>query len=131
MLAAGWPWASGGIVSTAGDLNRFIRGYVGKKIFGADVQAEQFELIAGGRSVPPGPGRNSAGLGIFRYQTRCGTVYGHTGNIFGYAQLIAASADGTRSLTVSVNAQLSEDVQPATFKVLRRAEVLAVCAALA
>jgi D-alanyl-D-alanine carboxypeptidase len=34
----------------------------------------------------PGPGTNSAGLAIFRYQTRCGTVYGHTGNFPGYVQ---------------------------------------------
>jgi D-alanyl-D-alanine carboxypeptidase len=30
-FAAGWAWASGGIVSTAADLNAFIRGYVGGK----------------------------------------------------------------------------------------------------
>ena len=28
----------------------------------------------------PGPGRNAAGLALFRYRTRCGKVYGHTGN---------------------------------------------------
>jgi D-alanyl-D-alanine carboxypeptidase len=31
-LAAGWAWASGGIVSTPADLNAFIRGYVGGKL---------------------------------------------------------------------------------------------------
>jgi CubicO group peptidase (beta-lactamase class C family)/DNA-binding CsgD family transcriptional regulator len=32
-LAAGWSWASGGIVSRPADLNDFIRGYVGGKLF--------------------------------------------------------------------------------------------------
>jgi D-alanyl-D-alanine carboxypeptidase len=81
---------------------------------------------------PPGPGKNSAGLGIFRYQTRCGTVWGHTGNFFGYTQFMAASANGRRSVTVSVNEQLTPtEGAPGVFEALRRAEERAVCAALA
>jgi hypothetical protein len=30
-----------------------------------------------GSSGQSGPGQNFAGLAIFRYSTRCGTVYGH------------------------------------------------------
>src|SRR5215211_4426608 len=75
-LAAGWAWASGGIVSTPADLNAFIRGYVGGKLFDERTQAKQRRVIEGGSSEPPGPGMNSAGLAIFRYETRCGTVWG-------------------------------------------------------
>src|SRR5215208_7279778 len=32
-FAAGWAWASGGMVSTPADLNDFIRGYVGGELF--------------------------------------------------------------------------------------------------
>jgi D-alanyl-D-alanine carboxypeptidase len=32
VMAAGWAWASGGIVSTPTEVNRFIRGYVGGKL---------------------------------------------------------------------------------------------------
>ena len=90
-------------------------------------------MFEGGGSDPPGPGKNSAGLGVFRYETRCGTVWGHTGNTLGYTQFMAASSDGSRSATVSVNSQLTPpDVgDPEAFKALRRAEELAVCAALA
>jgi D-alanyl-D-alanine carboxypeptidase len=131
-FAAGWAWASGGIVSTPADLNTFIRGYVGGKLFDLQTRREQRQVIEGGSSDPPGPGKNSAGLGIFRYETRCGTVWGHTGNIGGYTQFMAASPDGKRSATVSINTQLSP---PSTgdqdaFKALRRAEGRAVCAAL-
>ena len=131
-LAAGWAWASGGIVSTPADLNAFIRGYVGGKLFDERTQAKQRRVIEGGSSEPPGPGMNSAGLAIFRYETRCGTVWGHTGNFPGYTQFAAASADGRRSVTVSVNAQHTPTAgRPAVFRALRRAEGLAVCAALA
>ena len=134
-FAAGWAWASGGIVSTPADLNRFIRGYVGNALFGDAVAEEQRRFIQGGTSDPIGPGHNAAGLALFRYRTRCGTVYGHTGNIFGYTQFAAASEDGTRSATVSINAQRTQETdgrgKQKAYRVLREAEVLAVCAALA
>jgi D-alanyl-D-alanine carboxypeptidase len=132
VVAAGWAWASGGIVSTPADLNDFIRGYVGGKLFDERTQAKQRRVVEGGSSEPPGPGKNSAGLGIFRYETRCGTVWGHTGNTLGYTQFMAASPNGSRSVTVSINSQLAPPVgDPDAFKALRRAEGLAVCAALA
>jgi D-alanyl-D-alanine carboxypeptidase len=132
LVAAGWSWASGGIVSTPADLNDFIRGYVGGKLFDERTRAKQRRVIEGGSSEPPGPGKNSAGLGIFRYETRCGTVWGHTGNTAGYTQFMAASPNGRRSVTVSINSQLAPPVgDPDAFKALRRAEGLAVCAALA
>src|SRR5215213_615116 len=132
VVAAGWSWASGGIVSTPADLNDFIRGYVGGKLFDERTQAKQRRVIEGGSSEPPGPGKNSAGLAIFRYETRCGTVWGHTGNTFGYTQFAAASGDGRRSVTVSINAlHTLVSGSQVVFEALRRAEELAVCAALA
>jgi D-alanyl-D-alanine carboxypeptidase len=132
VVAAGWAWASGSIVSTPADLNDFIRGYVGGKLFDERTRAKQRRVVEGGSSEPPGPGKNSAGLGIFRYETRCGTVWGHTGNTPGYTQFMAASPNGSRSVTVSVNTQLTPtDGEPGVFEALRRAEGLAVCAALA
>jgi D-alanyl-D-alanine carboxypeptidase len=132
VVAAGWAWASGGIVSTPADLNDFIRGYVGGELFDKRTRAKQRRVVEGGSSEPPGPGKNSAGLGIFRYETRCGTVWGHTGNTPGYTQFMAASPNGSRSVTVSVNTQLTPtDGEPGVFEALRRAEGLAVCAALA
>jgi D-alanyl-D-alanine carboxypeptidase len=131
-IAAGWAWASGGIVSTPSDLNTFIRGYVGGELFDRQVQAQQRRVFEGGGSEPPGPGENSAGLGVFRYETKCGTVWGHTGNTPGYTQFMAASPNGRRSATVSVNSQLTpKDGARGAFKALRRAEDCAVCAALA
>jgi D-alanyl-D-alanine carboxypeptidase len=132
VLASGWVWASGGMVSTPSEFNEFVRGYVGSDLFDLQTRASQRQVFEGGSSDPPGPGKNSAGLGIFRYETRCGTVWGHTGNYPGYTQFMAASPNGKRSVTVSVNEQLSP-VQgaPGVFDALRHAEGKAVCAALA
>jgi len=132
LIAAGWAWASGGVVSTPADLNTFIRGYVGGALFDAQTRAEQREVFEGGGSEPPGPGNNSAGLAVFRYETGCGTVWGHTGNTPGYTQFMASSPNGKRSATVSINAQITPSVgDPEAFGALRRAEGRAVCAALA
>jgi len=73
-------------------------------------------------------------LGVFRYQTGCGTVFGHTGNTFGYTQLMPASRDGSRSATVSINLQRTQKSTgdgAEVFRSLHGAETLAVCAALA
>ena len=126
LFAAGWTWASGGVVSTPADANRFVRRYVKQS-----ARSEQFRFVTGGSSEPPGPGTNSAGLALFRYQTRCGTVYGHTGNTAGYTQFIAANRDGSRSATVSVNAQITPTSDAPRFRQLRRIFELSVCAALA
>src|SRR5262249_7569369 len=83
LFAAGWAWAAGGIVSTPDDANTFIRAYVHGANTSPLNRVAQFEFRPGS-SEPPGPGLNSAGLALFRYQTRCGTVYGHTGNTPGY-----------------------------------------------
>ncbi len=129
VLAAGWAWASGGIVSTGPDLGRFVRGYLDDVLFDRNVQREQLDVIPRSKSDPPGPGQNAAGLGVFRYRTRCGTVYGHTGNYLGYTDFVAASRGGQRSVAVSVTTQLRPDL-PGPFPLLRKAETVAVCAAL-
>jgi D-alanyl-D-alanine carboxypeptidase len=84
-----------------------------------------------GSSSPPGPGRNAAGLGLFRYRTRCGTVYGHTGSFPGYRLFAASSANGRRSVVFSVNAQIVPgEGSPAVSNAIHRAQLIAVCRAL-
>jgi D-alanyl-D-alanine carboxypeptidase len=130
LFAAGWSWASGGVVSSPGDANRFIRGYASGATASPEVKQDQLDFVAG-HSEPPGPGKNTAGLAIFRYKTRCGTVYGHTGNTAGYTQFVAATADGTRSATVGISSQVTPKGDEARFAELRGIFELAVCAALA
>ena len=131
-LSMSFVWAAGGLQSTPAELHRFMRAYGGSALLGRRIRREQRRFVRHGSSEPPGPGRNDAGLAIFRYRMKCGTVYGHTGNFPGYTQFAAVSRGGTRSAAVSVNVQSSPDAgDPAVFKRLRRVYGLAACAALA
>jgi D-alanyl-D-alanine carboxypeptidase len=49
LVAAGWAWASGGIVSTPADLNTFIRGYVGGRLFDSKIQGTAAQGDRGGK----------------------------------------------------------------------------------
>jgi D-alanyl-D-alanine carboxypeptidase len=124
-------WASGGMQSTPRDLIRFMRGYVQGKLFGPSIRRAQRRWRPGG-SEPPGPGVNSAGMALFRYRLPCGTVYGHTGNFFGYTQFAASTPNGRRAATVSVNLQLSPVTgAPPAYRAMHKAFGRAACAALA
>jgi D-alanyl-D-alanine carboxypeptidase len=122
-------WASGGIVSTTMDLNRFAA-------FQMPLLIERAKGLKGafrpGASSPTGPGRNLAGLGIFRYRTACGTVFGHTGSFPGYRILLAGTANGLRTVAFVVNAQVVPGQgSPRAAKAILRAQRQAVCRALA
>jgi len=128
-FGAGWSWASGGVIATPQDLTRFIRAYVRGATTSRAVREAQFTFRPGG-SEPPGPGTNSAGLAVFRYTTSCGTVYGHTGNTLGYTDFAAATANGSRSVTVQINAQITPTLNKAAWPALHRIYELGVCAAI-
>jgi D-alanyl-D-alanine carboxypeptidase len=122
-------WASGGIISTPIDLSYFVRSYV-PTVLNASRKAKV--AFRPGSSSPPGPGKNSAGIGIFRYQTGCGTVYGHTGSFPGYRVFLAGSADGRRSVVFVASAQIipgGQGSQPVA-KAITKAQAQAVCRAL-
>jgi D-alanyl-D-alanine carboxypeptidase len=125
-LSPSGAWASGAIVSTPADLGAFIRADLGGRFFGQAQRRQQLQFVPGSSS-PAGPGTNSAGLAIFRYRTRCGTVYGHTGNFPGYVQWAAATTDGRRSVTTSLNIAAPTG---ALLTQLRSVQAAAVCALL-
>ncbi len=127
LLSPSGAWASGAIVSTPRDLNTFICGYLGARLFPAKLQRAQLRFVRGGESSPPGPGENSAGLAVFRYRTKCGTVYGHTGNFPGYVQFAAATRHGGRAVTTSLNIPAPTG---ALLAQLRAMQQTAVCALL-
>ncbi len=132
-FSAGWTWTSGGVVSTPADVNAFIRGYVSGELFGDSLrEQQQATFIPGASSEPSGPGRNASGPGLYRYDTACGRLYGHTGNIFGFTQLAAASSDGERSVTTTINLQRtqhSEGPDGEVFQALLDVQEAAACLA--
>ncbi len=119
-------WASGGVVSTPNDLNAFMRAYAGGALVSEKTRKQQTKWVEGS-SVNPGPGHNKAGLALFRYKTRCGVVYGHTGTILGYTQFAAATPDGKRSVTLSLTTQLGEATTPDLVAQMRDVQEDFVC----
>ena len=89
------------MVSTPSEFNDSVSGYVGGDLFDKKSRAQQRKVVEGGSSDPPGPVENAARLGILRYETECGTVWGYTGYYPGYTQFMAArfanEADARRS----------------------------------
>ncbi|WP_371483093.1 serine hydrolase domain-containing protein [Kitasatospora sp. NBC_00315] len=129
LFGASGAWASGGIVSTPDDLGRFMGAYAGGRLIAPAVRRQQLTFVDGA-SEPAGPGRNEAGLAIFRYTTRCGVVYGHTGNTAGYTQLAVGTPDGSRSLAFSVTSQVNQSGTPDLLAELRSVQEDFVCALL-
>ncbi|MFF7633003.1 serine hydrolase domain-containing protein [Kitasatospora sp. NPDC008050] len=129
LFGASGAWASGGLVSTPKDFSTFAAGYAGGPLISEATRQQQRAFVAGA-SEPAGPGANRAGLAIFEYTTRCGVVYGHTGNTAGYTQLGAGTPDGRRSLTLSVTSQVNQKVNPNLLEHLRAVEEDFVCALL-
>jgi D-alanyl-D-alanine carboxypeptidase len=128
LLNPAGAWASGGIVSTPFDLKRFAAGYVPTMLRATHSGGGSFRP---GSSSPPGPGKNSAGLGIFRYLTGCGTVYGHTGSFPGYRVFLAASANGKRSVVFVASSQIIPGSgSQRVSKAITQAQGRAVCRAL-
>ena len=120
-------WASGGIVSTPLDMARFVRRYV-PTVLAASPDEGPFRL---GSSSPPGPGKNFAGLGVFRYETGCGNVFGHTGSFPGYRIFVAASPNGRRSIVFVANSQIVPGQGSQRIsKEITKAQARAVCRAL-
>ncbi|MEU3462844.1 serine hydrolase domain-containing protein [Streptomyces sp. NPDC006733] len=130
LLGSSGVWASGAVVATPDDLTAFIRGYAGGGLLSPHTRKQQLTFVPGGASEPAGPGDNAAGLAVFRYTTRCGVLYGHTGNTAGYTQLAAATLDGRRTLTFSVTTQVSKSTEPALLARLRAVQEDFACALL-
>ena len=114
-------------MSTPFDLSAFIRDDLRGTLLRPPRRSASSSASSRGESSPPGPGENSAGLALFRYHTRCGTVYGHTGNFPGYVQWAAATASGSRSVTTSLNIPAPTGT---LLTRLRNVQARAVCALL-
>jgi D-alanyl-D-alanine carboxypeptidase len=97
-------WAAGAVVSTAADLDRFFT-----RLLASDL----------GRRMRPTSGTRY-GLGLARFETPCGPVVGHTGNLLGTITVVWTRGD--RLLVVAANVfPLTPDQETALRALLERA----------
>jgi D-alanyl-D-alanine carboxypeptidase len=98
-----WGGAAGEIISTVDDGNTFLRALVGGRLLPPAQLAEMQHTVpvnAGFRKNWPGA---RYGLGLMRIPTSCGISWSHGGDIMGYMTRNAVTADGARSVMVSLN----------------------------
>ncbi len=99
-------WAAGAAVSTAADLDRFF--------------TRLLESDLGRRMRPRGAARY--GLGLARFETRCGPVVGHTGNLLGALTIVWSRRE--RTLVTAANVF---PLGPAEEGALQRLLARAIC----
>ncbi|MFC6090797.1 serine hydrolase domain-containing protein [Saccharothrix lopnurensis] len=89
-------WAAGEMISTAGDLNRFLDALLGGRLTSPSA-------LAAMRTTTPTGSIFAYGLGLQRYDLPCGrSVWGHGGELIGYLTYAVRSDDGRRA-TLSYN----------------------------
>jgi D-alanyl-D-alanine carboxypeptidase len=108
---ASWGSASGGMVATVGDLNRFSAALLSGRL----LAPAQLAAMKEGVAVPPNPmGIEAYGLGLTRMRLDCGTtLYGNIGGQSGYTTWMQSTADGRRQIAVVVNVEESAGVDGA------------------
>jgi D-alanyl-D-alanine carboxypeptidase len=97
-LNASAAWATGALVSTASDLGRFWRALLGGDLLRPAQLHAMKQTVPIGRGLPV-----EYGLGIMRFTTRCGPLWGNGGDIPGYSNEWYNSEDGARQAGVVVN----------------------------
>ncbi|MFH8369765.1 serine hydrolase domain-containing protein [Streptomyces sp. NPDC018031] len=96
---ASQTWAEGDIISTTGDLSRFLSALLRGRL----LPAPQLKAMM---TTVPDPENPSAGygLGISRYRTSCGTtVWGHSGGWIGSLSEAVSTVDGRHTLVYNLN----------------------------
>ncbi len=104
--------ASGGLLSTTADLETFIRALRGGKLLSPRLLAEMDRTVTVDKDVSwLWPGVRYA-LGVFVRPLTCGGSYwAPAGDQVGYKTRTAVSADGRRSVVVSMSAQTATTLQ--------------------
>ncbi|MCX5206421.1 beta-lactamase family protein [Streptomyces sp. NBC_00237] len=98
--------ASGGMISSTADLNRFYRSLLTGKLLPAQ-QLKEMKTTVPVHEQRPDLGY---GLGIFKEEQSCGKViWGHTGGIFGSTTHTMTSGDGRKTVSLNLNNDWSGD----------------------
>ncbi|MEU0839330.1 serine hydrolase domain-containing protein [Streptomyces sp. NPDC005962] len=108
---AAWPWAEGGMISTAADLDRFMTALFRGRL----LPPAQQKLLFTVPDVPnvqnkncaqnPDPARNRAcfSMGLMRFRQDGREIWGKTGSRPGYTSGMFATRDLSRRIAYSVN----------------------------
>jgi D-alanyl-D-alanine carboxypeptidase len=98
-----WAWTAGAMISDTRDLNTFYKALVTGKLLPASLMKEM-------KSTQALDDGGQYGLGLAKFDNPAfGTAYGHVGGAPGFATHSFTLADGSRQVTVSINAMADTD----------------------
>jgi D-alanyl-D-alanine carboxypeptidase len=96
-----WSWAAGAMVSSATDLARFYQALLGGRLLGPGLLEAMRTTVDASEQFGAGAGY---GLGLLRLPFGCdGEVWGHGGELPGYATAAFSTRDTTRQLVLMDN----------------------------
>ncbi|GLY05440.1 serine hydrolase [Actinoplanes sp. NBRC 101535] len=124
----GWGGAAGAIISTQEDLATFFAALMRGELFSQRQLAQMKTTV----EIPESFGMPGGyGLGLFRKDTACGTVWGHGGDTMGHHSLGVVTADGSRTAVGDVTAEPADTGEnPGVnryYRVVMAADEVAVC----
>jgi D-alanyl-D-alanine carboxypeptidase len=92
-------WGCGAIISNAADLLKFYQALLDGTLLSADLLKEMKTTAVNAQGEDTG-----FGLGLMRFPTSCGCMWGHGSDAPGYhTQMACSSPDGTRSAVATIN----------------------------
>lgn len=110
-----WGWSAGEIISSTGDLDRFLTALMRGKLL---PEAQLEEMTTTVPSPDFGDGQDD-GLGIFRAELPCGkVVWGHTGFLPGSQSMAYSTRDGKHRLVANFNTDWAGDTDAAAYVLL-------------
>ncbi|MFK0174781.1 serine hydrolase domain-containing protein [Streptomyces xanthochromogenes] len=112
---ASWIWSAGAVVSSAGDMDRFLTALLTGSAGGL-VSDDSLRQMT--RALPTGVTGIGYGLGLRRITLSCGTVFGHGGIVQGYQSQAFATPNGHRTVVVFANASNNGAVTQGLMDVL-------------
>jgi D-alanyl-D-alanine carboxypeptidase len=117
-----WADSAGALISTTDDLSRFWSA-IGRGVLLRPAQVREMRrtVAADGGDVATVPG-SRYGLGIFSVPLTCGGVYwSHEGDVPGYNTVSAVSADGRRTVVLSINSNVDDPTLDAEYALVDHA----------
>ncbi|PSL53571.1 D-alanyl-D-alanine carboxypeptidase [Saccharothrix carnea] len=97
-----WGGAAGDMISTTEDANEFLKALIGGEVLRPAQLAEMTKTVRTPGLDPAWPGAEY-GLGIMWIPNSCGGHWSHGGDIPGFKTRNGVTADGERSVVVSIN----------------------------
>jgi D-alanyl-D-alanine carboxypeptidase len=97
LLTPSWAWAAGAVVSTVDDVARFYRALFEGRVVGPSQLAEMKATVAAYSKT------QRYGLGVARFPTPCGPLWGNGGDFVGFNSSAYGRADGSTQFVLFAN----------------------------